>query len=143
MAGNREAALADWELAIQAADRELAVAPGDGHALYWKAWALAERGERRAADEIRQQLKQRKWEPPSYYAPEAKFAGLALTLGEPEQALATLEAEVKVREAVGGVFKNSYVSFGITRAVLERNPLFDRLRADARFKDVVAAAPAP
>ncbi|MBI5691391.1 MAG: TIR domain-containing protein [Verrucomicrobia bacterium] len=143
MAGNREAALADWELTMQAADRELAVAPGDGHALYWKAWALAERGERRAADEIRQQLKQRKWEPPSYYSPEAKFAGLALTLGEPEQALATLEAEVKAREAVGGVFKNSYVSFGITRAVLERNPLFDRLRADARFKAVVAAAPAP
>lgn len=144
-AGNREAAQADWAQAIAAANHELTVAPNSLDALYWKAWALAERGETRAAEEVRQEIRQRRptWTQPSYYSMEAKMAGLALVLGEIDEALAILARELEPRTATAGLFKNGFVTFPLTRAILDTNPIFDRLRGDRRFRELAARAPAP
>lgn len=142
-AGNRAAAEVDWALAIRAADRELAEDPESGPALYWKAWALAQRGEARAAEAIRQQVAERQWTPPSYYSPEAKLPGLALALANPDQAIALLEREVDAPAESARLFKNAFLTFPLTRAALELNPLFDPLRGDERFRRLIAKAPAP
>lgn len=144
-AGNREAAQADWAQAIVAANHELAVSPNSLDALYWKAWALAERGEKRSAEEIRQEIKQRRptWTQPSFYSMEAKMAGLAIVLGDIDQALAFLSEELAPRAASAGLFKNGFVTFPLTRAILDTNPIFDRVRGDRRFRELVNRAPAP
>jgi hypothetical protein len=41
MAGNREAAAADWRVALEQAERELQAEADNEPGLYWKAWALA------------------------------------------------------------------------------------------------------
>ncbi len=143
-AGHGAAARADWQLALQVAERELAATPGDNYALYWKAWAASQLGDAPTAESIRGQLEQRDWTTPSFHAPEAKHAGLLLALGRPDDALAFLQATLERESRDRGVeFKNQFVSYRLTRAVLALNPLFDRWRSDARFLRMLDQAPAP
>jgi TolB-like protein/Flp pilus assembly protein TadD len=142
-AGHREAAAADWQLALQVAERELAAAPGDNYALYWKAWSASQLGDRATAESIIQMLEQRDWTTPSFHSPEAKRAGLLLALARPDDSLAflqtTLERESRDRRVE---FKNQFVNYRLTRAVLALNPLFDAWRSDARFLRLLEQAPA-
>ncbi len=143
-AGHVEAARADWQRALQRAERAMVESPGDSVALYWKGWALAQLGDASGALNILQQLEQRNWMPPSYFAPEAKAAGLTVAIGRPEQALRFLERDVTGPGAEQpAVFRNAFVNFRLTRAVLELNPIFDPLRKDPRFQRLIERAAAP
>ena len=82
------------------------------------------------------------WAPASYYSPEAKLAGLALALGDPDQAIAERQRALAPRTDSPVVFKNGFFNFPLTRAVLQLNPVLDPLRGDERFKQLFANAPA-
>ena len=124
-------------------DEYIALDPGSFYALHWKARALAERGDLRAAEEILRQFERDNLEPASFYAPEAKLTGLALALGHPAQAIDSLKRSLDSRAGSGPLFRNAFVNFPLTRAILLLNPVLAPLRGDERFKKLVALAPAP
>ncbi len=148
-AGHREAAQADWKIALMAADRELASSPTDIAASFWKAWALARLGDLTAAQAICAQLQQRN----QLALPEGSRAAAnrprtAIYFGSPaapalwavvgrrDLALAELQ---KMKAA--DFFSADY--FPLSRAMLELDPAFQSLRSEPEFKEILAAAPAP
>lgn len=142
-AGRQEKARDDWAFALRAAERELALDPDSFYALHWKARALAEQGDRVAAETVLRQFERAGLEPASYYAPEAKLTGLALALGDRAAALGALQRSFTAPGISRPLFKNAFVNFPLTRAVLQLNPVFAPLRQDDQFKAIVARAPAP
>jgi len=133
LAGNTEAARADWQTVLTRVERELAAEPENDAALYWKAWALARLGQTAEAQPIALRLQQRNQSSLSVFFKGTYLAPLLVTVGQPEAAL----AEIKTRF---GVFDDS---LGITRARLELDPAFDPLRTDLRFRELLESAPAP
>ncbi len=139
LAGEPEAALADWQLALQAAERELAKNPEDAPAMHWKAWALARLGRNDEAQSIFRILQQRNTTlPPGQMGPMlGNLAGLALTVGLPDMALAQLEQSMTGKTTYRGLAGR------ITKSLLRLNPVFDPLRGDPRFQALIDAAPGP
>ena len=133
IAGNIEAARADWRITVQVCDRELATAADSRAAQYWKAWALARLGDTAGAQALCQQMDQRK-----LLAPLVGFFGwndvpaLWVTVGRPDLAIAELETQ-----------RPNDDRYPFTRAQLEFDPAFDPLRTHPRFKEILAAASAP
>jgi len=133
MAGNTEAAQADWRTVVQLADRELTASPDDTGALYWKAWALARLGDAPGAGTAGALLQQRKSTARGSYFDATSMAPLWVTIGRVDLALVELQAK---RSA-------SVESIAVTRAMLELDPAYDPVRSDPQFREMVAAAVAP
>jgi TolB-like protein/Tfp pilus assembly protein PilF len=133
MAGNAEAARADWQIVLARVDRELAGEPESEPALYWKAWALARLGQAAEARPIATRLQQRNRNGLPAFFKGTDLAPLLVTLGQTDAAL----AEIKAR--LGG-FDDS---LGFTRAMLELDPVYEPLRSDPRFRELLELAPAP
>jgi TolB-like protein/Flp pilus assembly protein TadD len=133
-AGQSESALAEWRVVLQVCERELAAVPNDGAALHWKAWALARLGQKAEAQQIFRVLLQRRAAIEGSAQVTGGLAGLALVLGDPEEALRELGR------------LGSYDPMRTrppSRALFDLNPLFDPLRRDPRFQALRDAAPAP
>jgi TolB-like protein len=133
-AGHAEAARSDWQTVVTLTNRELASAPNDAVASYWKAWALARLGDRDGAQAICAQMQQRdqlvaKSITGAQYFGGPGAAALWAAVGRPEKALSELRAPP---------VKDFFV---ITRLMLELDPAFASLRGDPGFAVVLAAAP--
>ncbi len=148
-AGHAEAAQADWRLALNVAERELASSPTDISATFWKAWSLARLGDRVAAQAICAQLEQRNQLAPSddnrmglnrlrtaVYFGSPAGAALWAVVGRSDLALSELRKAKAAR-----FFSSDY--FPLTRAMLELDPAFDTLRTEPEFTAILAAAPTP
>jgi TolB-like protein/lipopolysaccharide biosynthesis regulator YciM len=132
LAGHREAALTDWRTAVQLADRELASAPGDAPALFWKAWALSRLGDQPGADAAVTLLQQNMGSQTVFFN-TTNLATLWSTLGRTDQAFAHLRAWAGTE----------HDGHAVTRAMLELDPAYEALRPDPRFAALAAAALAP
>ena len=142
-AGNRQAAQTDWKLAIQAADRELSIAPTSSEALHWKAWALARLGDRAAAELIVRELIERNVRTFRWNECTVGLVALGLVVEKSDWALSELKNIYAEND--GQVSSGLWGAPGLwaTRAVLDLNPAFDAVRADPQFKAIRATAPAP
>jgi TolB-like protein len=143
-AHHEDAARSDWRTVQQICDRELTVAPTDFCASYWKAWALARLGDTAGAQAICAQMQQRnqlrvlvdshgvigRYDAP--YTGGFGIAPLWAVVGRPELALDEL-----------GSNQSNFDRFPVTRAMLEKDPAYDSLRGNLRFKEIVSAALAP
>ncbi len=143
-AGHVEAARTDWRTVQQLTDRELAAAPTDLNASFWKAWALARLGDSAGAQAICAQMQQRnqlgdnkddrgivsRFDAP--YFGGLGTAPLWATVGRNDLALAELRSPQGLNDR-----------FVITRAMLELDPAFDPLRQEPEFLQIVAKAAAP
>jgi TolB-like protein/Flp pilus assembly protein TadD len=132
--GQTESAEAEWRTVLQVCDRELAAEPSDGAALHWKAWALARLGRSAEAQPIFRLLVQRRATIEGSAQVTGGLAGLALTLGDKDQALHELAQLENLDPAR---------TRPPSRALFDLNPLFDPLRSDPRFQAIRDAAPAP
>ncbi len=133
LAGNTEAAQADWRTAVQLANRELATSPDDSGALYWKAWALARLGDATGAGAVSALLQQRRNTAQASFFGATSMAPLWVTLGRTDLALTELRQKLSV----------SADSLSVTRAMLELDPAFDGVRDDPKFREVVALVSTP
>ncbi len=135
MAGNTQASRTDWRTVLQVTERELAATPANTPALHWKAWAMTRLGDRAAAESILRELLERKVGAFRANDTTGGLAGLALTVGNTDEAFAELERLFTGKQALQG--------FLSTRATLDLNPCFDGIRTDARFLAIRATAAAP
>ena len=138
-AGENEAALDDWRIVVQLADRELATTPDDTWAMHWKAWALAQLGDRDAARKYLRILEERNADISIVIAQmTGNFAGLALLADSKDAAIARLTRYLALGET-------NYLGTmrPVTRAMLRVNPLLKSLQGDPRFEALVAKAPGP
>ena len=138
-ANETEAALADWHVVVQLADRELANTPDDTWAMHWKAWALARLGDREAARKFLRILEERNADISNSISRfTGNFAGLALVADSKDAAIARLARYVASGEtsALGNVRP-------LTRAMLRVNPVLESLHGDPRFEAIVTKAPGP
>ena len=132
-AGHADAAGSDWRTVLELCDRQLISAPENIWAHYWKAWALARLGDTAAAQALCTQMEQR-----NLLATNFGFSGsndvpaLWATVGRTDLAI----AELRVR-------RPDEDRIAVTRLQLELDPAFEPLRADPRYKELLAAAPAP
>jgi len=131
MAGNREAALADWRLALERAEKELHAEPDNEPGLYWKAWSLARLGRLDEAKAIVAVLVQRG--STSAFTKVTYIEALQLAVGDKTGAFASIRRRLAAQED----------SLGVTRAVLELDPAYDSVRNDPEFQALVRAAHAP
>jgi len=133
MAGNREAAAADWRVALEQAERELQAEADNEPGLYWKAWALARLDRVGEARPIVAVLAQRNSNSSSAFAKVTFLEALQVTVGD----LAGAFAGLRRRLAAPGD------SLGVTRAALELDPTYDGVRGDPEFQAILRDAPAP
>jgi TolB-like protein/Tfp pilus assembly protein PilF len=131
MAGNREAALADWRVALEKSERELQAEANNEPGLYWKAWALARLGRTEEAKAIVALLAQRGRG--SQFAKVTYLEALQVAVGDKAAAFAGLRRRMAAPED----------SLGVTRAVLELDPAYDSVRNDPEFQALLRDAPAP
>jgi TolB-like protein/predicted Zn-dependent protease len=131
MAGNREAALADWRLTLERAEKELQAEADNEPGLYWKAWALARLGRLDEAKAIVAVLVQRG--STSAFTKVTYIEALQLAVGDKAGAFASIRRRLAAQED----------SLGVTRAVLELDPAYDSVRNDPEFQALVRAAHAP
>ncbi len=138
-ANENEAALADWRIVAQLADRELVNTPDDTWAMHWKAWALARLGDRDSARKYLRILEERNADISNGISKFiGNFAGLALVADSKDEAIARLTRYIASGEtsALGKLRP-------LTRAMLRVNPLLESLHGDPRFEALVAKAPGP
>ena len=133
-AGQAESAAAEWRVVVQVCDRELAAVPNDGAALHWKAWALARLGQKAEAQQLFRVLQQRRVAIEGSAQVTGGLAGLALALGDADEAL---------RELARLGSYDPQRTRPPSRALFDLNPLFDPIRTDPRFQALREAAPAP
>ena len=133
LAGNTAAAQSDWQAVVQRCERDLASNTQDVTALYWKAWAQARLGAPAEAQATATLLRQRLQSVASNYFTNQITAALWAIVGWNDVALADLQTE----------FATPVDGYSLTRAYLQLEPAFDSLRSDARFKELLARAPAP
>ncbi len=133
MAGNAEAARADWQIVLDRVERELVDEPENEAALYWKAWALARLGQMAEARSIAARVQQLRQNSLSAFAKSTDLAPLLVTVGQTDAALADIKARM-------GAIDDS---LGLTRATLELDPAYDPIRPDPRFQELVRLAQAP
>ncbi len=133
LAGNTAAAQSDWQAVVQRCEQDLATNAQDVIALYWKAWAQARLGARAEAQATATLLRQRMQSVVSTFFTTHGTAALWATVGWNDAAFADLQTE----------FATPVDGYSLTRAYLELEPAFDPLRADPRFKELLARAPAP
>jgi TolB-like protein/Tfp pilus assembly protein PilF len=133
LAGNMEAARADWLVALARAERELAEDAQAEDALYWQAWALARLGRVAEARPITAQLRQRNQGGLSAFFKGTSLAALLATTGEIDEALTEISTRLTTLDD----------SIGVTRPSLELDPAFDPLRDNPRFMALLQQAPAP
>jgi TolB-like protein/Tfp pilus assembly protein PilF len=133
LAGNVEAAKADWQTALDRAERELAAEPDNEPGLYWKAWALARLGRVAEAKSLVSILAQRNQREVSAFFKATYLEPLQLLVGEKQLALTGLRRRLTASDD----------TIGLTRAMLELDPAYDAVRADPEFQAIVRDAPAP
>ena len=131
MAGNREAAAADWRVALEQAERELQAEADNEPGLYWKAWALARLDRIVEARPIVAVLAQRN--STSAFAKATFLEALQVTVGDQTGAFAKMRRRLAAPED----------SLGVTRAALELDPTYDGVRSDPEFQAILREAPAP
>jgi len=133
-AGRSVAAQAEWRSVVQVADRELSLVPDDPAALHWKAWALARLGDTAGAKGLLRLLSEREASAEGLLQVSGNLVGLAILVGEQEEAFAQLARLSKL---------DPFRTRPATRALFELNSVFDPIRSDPRFQRLIAAAPSP
>jgi TolB-like protein/predicted Zn-dependent protease len=134
MAGHEAAAQADWRTVVGLADRELAASPDAVSAYFWKAWALSRLGDEAGAQAICTLLQQRNLTTNATFFKTTNLALLWSTMGRTGLAAEHLRAGFRAADDD---------AYAVTRAMLELDPAYAALRADAHFAELAAAALAP
>ena len=132
LAGHQAAAAADWRVVVRLADQELVGEPEDAAALFWKAWALNQLGDKNGAESTSTLLQQRMTSQTVFF----NLTNLALlwtTLGRTDLAAAHLRAGFGANDD----------AYAVTRAMLELEPAYAPLRASPHFAALSAAALSP
>ena len=132
--GRPEQARAEWLNVMRAADREQEQFPGDANARFWRAWALARLGQTAEADALLRLLEEDPVTVRSLSFATGGLVGLQIQLGHFDRAFAALEV-------TGGPALRG--SRRITKAQLALSPVFDPLRKDPRFAELLRTAPGP
>jgi TolB-like protein/predicted Zn-dependent protease len=129
-----EQAKAEWQEVGRLADRELQEFSGDAKARFWKAWALARLGQKEEAEALLRLLEEDPAELQALNLATGGLTGLQIQLGQYDRAFAALDA---------GRRREEPISRWITKAQLALSPIFDPLRKDPRFAELLRTAPGP
>ena len=135
MAGRPQAARAEWENTLKAANRMLAEDPMLKEALAYKACALARLDETAAAEALLHELEQSQSLRAEFWSSAPPSALLRIAVGRGFEVPAKFDTERRV-SAIKMVFPSP-------QAALRLNPVFDPIRATPVFQKWLAAAPAP
>jgi tetratricopeptide (TPR) repeat protein len=127
IAGNADAARADWRAALQLIEQRLAVQPNAIALLGWKAALLAELGERAEVEPLLREIRQRKSTGDGGVS-DSDLARILVLLEKPDEAIAFLESA-----------KQSFFSSNVVRINLLYDSAWDPLRGNPRFEALLKA----